>query len=486
MIPQNNQSSVYSAKKQGIAATIIARQDRLPVWSLPKLFIGILGLGFLFTFFDIFDINVSFIQTCTQIVAGCTTETASRYIGSPVLMSLVGYVIGTLILSPLADRYGRRDMMVITLGLTSLGSFYTAIVGDYTNFVIARTITGIGIGADLALVTIYMNEMAPNKGRARFTSLIFIMSSLGAFLATWLGLYLTTPSTPFPLGLPIAIAGPQFTIGWRVIYAFGTLLAIICLIMRFRIPESTRWLIIQGRISQAERVVTAMEKQALKRVQELPPALPRLAMRTHMPSIGYSEIFSKSVYLKRTILLLSIWFIGYITVYAIAAGFTAILVTLKYAPSEAGLIAAIGSTGFILSSIFGYYFGEGMERKRWILVSGLITLIGGIVIALGPSSFMISTLGSIIVFFGFNLWVPMTFTWSAENYPTRARASGFALVDGIGHVGGGIGLIFIASLITKLGALLLFVLIGSFLLAAACLAQFGPTTYKKRLDEVSP
>jgi hypothetical protein len=108
------------------------------------------------------------------------------------------------------------------------------------------------------------------------------------------------------------------------------------------------------------------------------------------------------------------------------------------------------------------------------------------VIALGPGSFMISTLGSVIVFFGFNLWVPMTFTWSAENYPTRARASGFALVDGIGHVGGGIGLIFLASLITKLGALLLFVLIGSFLLAAACLAQFGPTTYKKRLDEVSP
>jgi putative MFS transporter len=486
MVSQSNRPPLYTKKKQSIAATIIARQDRLPVWSLPKLFIGVIGLSFLFTFFDIFDINVSFIQTCTQIVAGCTTETASKYIGLPVLMSLVGYVIGTLILSPLADKYGRRDMMVLTLGLTSLGSFYTAIVGDYTNFVIARTITGIGIGADLALVTTYINEMAPNRGRARYTSLIFIMSSLGAFLATWLGLYLTTPATPFPSGLPIAIAGPQFTIGWRVIYAFGTLLAIFGFIMRFQIPESTRWLIIQGRISEAERVVTSMEKQALKRIHELPPVLPSLAMRTHMPNIGYREIFSNRLYVKRTILLLTIWFIGYITVYAIAAGFTAILVTLKYSPSEAGLIAAIGSVGFILSSTFGYYFSERMERKLWILVSGLITLIGSIVIALGPDNFMILVLGSIVVFFGFNLWVPMTYTWSVENYPTRARASGFALVDGIGHVGGGIGLIFITSLITKLGPLVIFVLIGSFLLAAACLAQFGSTTYKKRLDEVSP
>ena len=52
-------------------AGVIARQDRIPIWSLSYLFIGIIGVGFLFTFFDIFDINVSFIQTCTQIVAGC-------------------------------------------------------------------------------------------------------------------------------------------------------------------------------------------------------------------------------------------------------------------------------------------------------------------------------------------------------------------------------------------------------------------------------
>ncbi len=47
---------------------LIARLDRIPVWSLPGLFVGIIGVGFLFTFYDIFDINVSFIQTCSQIV----------------------------------------------------------------------------------------------------------------------------------------------------------------------------------------------------------------------------------------------------------------------------------------------------------------------------------------------------------------------------------------------------------------------------------
>src|SRR5215472_1704058 len=101
-------------------AGIIARQDRIPIWSLSYLFIGIIGIGFLFTFFDIFDINVSFIQTCTQIVQGClpglppgVTQTppglvlASDKIGLPTLLNLAGYVVGALILSPLADRVGR-------------------------------------------------------------------------------------------------------------------------------------------------------------------------------------------------------------------------------------------------------------------------------------------------------------------------------------------------------------------------------------------
>ena len=78
---------------------LTARLDRLPGWSLSYLFIAIIGLGFLFTFYDIFDINVSFIQTCVQIQPGCTPPTAVSFLTLPVTLNLVGYVIGTLILS---------------------------------------------------------------------------------------------------------------------------------------------------------------------------------------------------------------------------------------------------------------------------------------------------------------------------------------------------------------------------------------------------
>ena len=474
-------------KKSNAAASIIARQDRIPVWTLSYLFIGIIGTGFLFTFFDIGDINVSFVQTCMQIVQGCQAQTASHYIGLPVLANLVGYMLGALVLSPLADRYGRRDLLVITMVITGLGSLYTTFVGDYMSFIIARTITGIGVGADLALVNTYINEVAPSKGRARYTSLIFIMGSIGSSLGIWLGLYLTTPATPFPFGLPIALAGPHFQDGWRVMYGIGALLAISGLILRIELPESPRWLISRGRLAEADRVVTEMERHALTRIPELPPVSSELPVRTMGNSAGYSEIFGNSLYLKRTILFMVIWLVGYITVYSLVAGTTALLAALGYSLAEGGIISACGTLGGILCALVAYFLGERMERKYWLIIAALVNLLGGSILALSGSAHMVLTmLGSILLSLGTYLWLPMTYSWSTENYPTRARATGFALVDGVGHVGGGIGVTFITSVAAALGPLGTFLLMGCFLLMAAFLALFGTATRGKRLDEVSP
>src|SRR5579872_5804446 len=347
------------------AASVIARQDRIPIWPLSYLFIGIIGIGFLFTFFDIFDINVSFIQTCTQIVTGCLPGLppglahtppglvlASDKLGLPTLLNLLGYVIGALILSPLADRFGRRDILLVTLIITGLGSLYNAFVGDYTNFIIARTITGIGVGADLALVATYINEVAPSNGRAKYTSLIFIMSSLGAFLGVWLGLLLTTPATPFPLGLPFAVAGPGFGNGWRWMYGIGALLALVGIFLRFQLPESPRWLLARGRIDEAEKIVAAMEQRALKRLSTLPPIGAELTTPVGEKNATYMEILGNSTYLRRTVVLLLMWFISFITVYAIGVGLTTILSSLGYPPPEAGLIVAFGTLGFIAVALF--------------------------------------------------------------------------------------------------------------------------------------
>ncbi len=352
-----------------------------------------------------------------------------------------------------------------------------------------------------------INEVAPSAGRARYTSLIFIMSSLGAFFGIWLGLILTTPPAPFPFGLPFALAPGFQGSGWRFMYGIGALLALIGVLLRFQLPESPRWLIAQGRVDEADKVVTEMEERARTRVPDL-PAPTEIPVQAGASRVPYTEIFSNPRYLQRTVLLLIVWFLGYVTVYAIAQGLTVLLAGILPLPpikpmaaaegalaGEAGLVAAFGTFGFVGTAVFAYFYGERLERKLWLPIAAALTLIGGLIIALtATSSFALAAIGAIITFFGFNLWVPMTYTWSTENYPTRARATGFALVDGIGHLGGGVGILVIAPLIPGLvaalgpttGGVVIFLIIAVFLIVAAIIAQFGTATRNKRLDEVSP
>ncbi len=466
---------------------LMARLDRLQSWSLSPSFLVIIGLGFLFTFYDIFDINVSFVQTCTQLVHGCTPPTALSKLPTPTALNLMGYVVGTLILSPVSDRIGRKNMLLITMLITGLGSLYTAVSPDYVNFTISRIVTGVGIGADLAIVNTYINEVSPRKSRAKFTTVIFINSALGAFVGIWLGLFLTTAKAPWPSGLPFAMASATFTDGWRWMYGVGAILALVAIGLRFELQESPRWLIQRGRVAEAKKVVAHMEARGTK-AGPLPDPLTG-HVPTHWPPARrtpFSDVLTHPVYLRRATVLFCLWFVGYITVYAYAAGFTSVLASLKYSPPEAGVITAIGTLGFVGEAVAMSFLVEKLERRYWLPIAAAVTLIGVSLLATAGGSISVAFTGAIFIFVGFNLWVTPTYALTAESFPTRARSTGFALVDGAGHIGGGIGILVLAPLIPHLSVLWALMLISSFLVIAAILAQFTTHTRGRVLERVSP
>jgi hypothetical protein len=183
----------------------------------------------------------------------------------------------------------------------------------------------------------------------------------------------------------------------------------------------------QGRLDDADEVVTGMEAAAAKHgpLREPATSVP-VDSAVGQGTVPFRELFSSAVYVRRILLLVTMWFVGYVTVYAFAAGFTSLLTALGYAPPEAGVIVAVGAFGFLGCAVAAALWAERLSRKVWLPISAAITVLGGIVIAAGGDTRGIAFIGAAIVFFGFNLWVPMTYARSAESFPTRARTTGFA------------------------------------------------------------
>jgi MFS transporter, putative metabolite:H+ symporter len=435
----------------------------------------------------VFDINVSFIQTCVALKHGCTPGNALGTLRIPVALNLAGYVLGTLLLSPQSDRFGRRNMLLVTMILTGIGSLWTAFAPDYTNFVLARILTGMAVGADLSLVNTYVGEVAPRRNRAKWTSVIFVNSALGGLLGIWLGLFLTTSPAPWPKGLSFAQAGPGFTDGWRWMYGVGALLALVAIVLRVQLPESPRWLVGKDRIEEADEVVAEMEQRA-SRHGPLAEPVTDVPVDTYVEGgfNAFRSVLGNRTYLLRFFVLVFMWFFAYVTVFGFSAGGTSLLTALHYPPSEAGLIIAVGAFGFLACALFAVAFAERLERKLWLPIGAVITIIGSVLVAEAGTSSLVAFLGMGVVFFGFNIWVPMTYTLSAESFPTRARATGFGLVDGLGHLGGGIGVLLIAPQLPHMSVLGAFLLVSGFLVVAAVIAQFAVNTRARRFEEMSP
>ncbi|HEX4251237.1 MAG TPA: MFS transporter [Pseudonocardia sp.] len=471
-----------------VEAQLIARIERLPRYAVGWAATGILGLALFVVFYCNFDINVSFIQTCGQIRDGCTPGTAGASETLPVSLYLAGYLIGGLVVAPLSDRLGRRAVVKHSLVFAVLGSVVTALATGYGMFVLGRGITGIAMGALLAVANTYIGEIAPSAARARYTAITFVLCTLGAMVGIGLGLLLTTEPASFPEGLPVALAGAGFASGWRWVYWVAVIVGVVALAASTRLPESPRWLLDHGRVDRAEAEIAALEARALRRGPLPEPTVVEAGPLEHEESTAaaYRELFRVSRYRRRMLVLVAMWFFGYATVFAFSTSSTSILTALHFTPPVAGMITAVGGVGFFVQGLFSARWSEVLERRYWLPVGAALTLLGGILVATLGSNIGWAFVGFFIVFFGFNVWVPPTFALSAESFPTRFRSAGFGLVDGLGVIGGAVGLLVVAPLVPRLSPLAAMVLISSFLVVAAVIAQFTPRARNRVLEILSP
>ncbi|HET6877546.1 MAG TPA: MFS transporter [Jatrophihabitans sp.] len=454
-------ASAGASTTTATAAELLARQDRIPVWALPRYYLVIIGAGYFFTFYDIADIGYGLPAIAEQFHL---TSSQGTFVALSV--GLIGYVVGSIVIGTLADRFGRYRVLLFTIALTALGSFLDATSTGLVTLSLWRFVTGMGVGADLNLVSTYVGELAPAAKRGRIANVTFIVGIIGQAV------------TPFvALGLV-----PNYDYGWRLLFVIGGVIATIAFVARFELPESPRWLALHGREADAEAVIEQMEATARARGVVLEEAEPTEVSSAYR-RFAFADLLQRP-YVGRLAVLIPMWFLWYIGNYGFLGDSAALFADQGHDLGNSILYLGIGAVGYPLGAGLMALIADRVERRLLIFCATLVWLAGMLLVGtLANDAVLI--FGSFLASFALGLYLQIAYTYTAECFPTRARASGFALSDGLGHGGGALGALVLPTVVSSISFFAGFAGIGVTGALAGLIALLGPRVSSRRLEHVS-
>jgi MFS family permease len=288
--------STTADEPRTIRTNVPARLDRLP-WSRFHWRI-VIGLG---TVWILDGLQVTIVGAIAPRMteAGSGIDLSTADIGLAGALYVAGACLGALFFGHLTDRYGRKKLFMLTLGLYILASVATAFAFAPWYFFLFRFLTGFGIGGEYSAINTAIDELIPARNRGQVD-----LAINGSF---WVGAGIGAVAALLFLDQGIFATD----LGWRLAFAIGAVLGVGILVVRRNVPESPRWLFIHGREQEAERIVDQIEAEVRAEVGEELPEPEGEIVVTQRDAIPFREIASVTAkrYPQRAILGLSL-FIG--------------------------------------------------------------------------------------------------------------------------------------------------------------------------------
>ena len=344
---------------------------------------------------------------------------------------LAGAVLGALLFGWLADRYGRKPLFLTTLGLYLASTALSGLAPDYGWFAVFRFFTGAGIGGEYSAISSAIQEFMPARYRGR-TDLIVN----GSF---WLGAALGAVTATVLLDARLLPPG----IGWRMAFGMGTVLGCGILLLRRSVPESPRWLMIQGRLDEAETIVRDIESRG---GVSAAPGGKRTRLHPRAAGSGVPALLRAlfHLYPQRTAVALTL-----MTAQAFfynAIFFTYALVLGRFfgvAPGHVGLYLLPFAVGnFLGPLLLGHYFDSVGRRPMMALTyaaSSVLLLLATALFVAGLLTAATQTLAWTLVFFFASAAASSAYLTIGESFPMEVRALAISTFYALGTALGGIG-----------------------------------------------
>jgi AAHS family 4-hydroxybenzoate transporter-like MFS transporter len=338
---------------------------------------------------------------------------------------LIGLMIGALVFGPLADRIGRRKIIIFSTLAFGIGALVTAFVQDVNTLLAIRFLTGLGLGGAMPNTIALTSEFSPRRRRATMVMIMFCGFSAGAALG----------------GLLAAALIPHF--GWRSVFVVGGLGPLLLApILALRLPESVRFLALTGGAN-------ARVAQLLGFVAPNAALAPATQFVVHEPALAGMPVLHlfKAGRTLVTLLLWVVFFMSLLDLYFLTNWLPTVLNDLGSSVSEA---AAIGSMLQIGGVVGTFALGSIIDRfsfRALALVYFIAVFAVGAIGQLGHSIVLVTMaiFGSGFCMVGGQIAANAL---AATFYPTSIRATGVGWALGIGRVGSVVGPLVGGALLT--------------------------------------
>jgi putative MFS transporter len=382
-----------------------------------------------------------------------------------------GMFLGAIIAGALADKLGRKKVMVAMMLLWGAAGFGLVASMSIPYMFVLRFILGFGLGAQFPVALSYLSEVVSSKDRPKYMTLYQLMTPVGFLVAGIIS------------GLVVGAIGNE--VGWRVLYAIEAAPALFVIGIIAVVPESPLWLEKVGRDKEADAVASKFEEWALAKHGELPEVVvsPKVQAKK-----GFGQLFA-SKYIKVTVLCFFVWFVSMLSDYGLGTFLTQILKQKGLDNSMAIWMVTLGVFGGIPAWFFTTWATKKLGRRPAFLIAAFCTAIFGVIYGFqNPSMVGGISLGmaGVIIFgilyqFGKYMNAMCMALYTPELYDTEVRGAGNGLASSWGRFGSIVGPFFIAALNTNLGGdMTIAIAAGLVIIPGALVFLIGPETKDKK------
>ncbi|AIR88849.1 MFS transporter [Pseudomonas cremoricolorata] len=334
------------------------------------------------------------------------TPVIAGWMGSAALF---GMMFGAVAVGPLADRLGRRKVIICSMTLASLCALATAFTWDAPSFALARFITGVGLGGAIPNIVALMNDLAPTSRRSSLTTVMLSFYSIGAMISALVAMMII----------------PRF--GWEATFIIGGLPLLFLPWLARQLPESLHYLL-EKDSAAASRLLTRIDPQVnLSQVSFEAP------VRTSSAA-PLSRLFAEG----RGVGTVFLW-LGFgmcmLMVYGLNTWLPKIMVAGGFELGSSLMFLVTLNIGATFGALGGGWLADRWGCKPTLMLFFMMAVVSLCILGIKPGPLLLNvmlliagatTIGTLAVIHAF----------AAQQYPSEIRSTGVSWCSAIGRFGG--------------------------------------------------